>query len=85
MNISKRDQRILHALAQGGLIKPVRDDTGRIVEVDCVTREGWRLSDCTFEAFRRLKRRRLIGSRNGGPYRISDLGIRSVRAQADNR
>ncbi len=85
MNISKRDQRILHALAQGGLIRPVRDDAGRIVDVDCVNRDGWHLSNCTFEAFRHLKRRRLIHSRNGGPYRISDLGIRSVRAQLDNR
>lgn len=85
MNISKTEQRILHVLAQGGAIKPVRDERRRIVDVDCVTREGWRLYDCKLELFHRLKRRRLIRSRNGGPYRISDLGVRTVRAQLDNR
>jgi len=84
VNISKLEQRVLHVLAQGAFIRHTRD--GRdIVAVDCFTRDGHRLADCTLELFRRLRRRGLIVSRDGGPYRISALGISAVRAQADNR
>lgn len=85
MNISRTEQRVLHALAQGGLIRLVRDDDGCILDVDCFNRDGFRLADCTPAVFARLKRRRLIASRNGGPYRISRFGIDCVRAQLDNR
>ncbi len=86
MNISKYEQRVLHALAQGGRIVHRRDaETGKIVEVDCFTREGWRLSDCRMGVFKRLKRRRLIGSQSGAPYRITRAGLAAVRAQLDNR
>jgi hypothetical protein len=43
------------------------------------------LSDCTLDVFARLRRRRLIMSRRGSPYRISHLGRVSVRPQLDNR
>jgi uncharacterized protein YjhX (UPF0386 family) len=84
VNISKLEQRVLHVLAQGGLIKHVRSD-GRIVEVDCFNRDGHRLADLTLDLFKKLKRRGLIASINGAPYRITRFGIESVRAQADNR
>ncbi len=84
MNISKLEQRVLHTLAQGGMIRHDRDDAGRITSVLCITRDGMILSDCTLALFQRLRRRRLIGSARGAPYRISDLGRRSVRAQPDN-
>ena len=85
MNISKAEQRTLHVLARGGAILVKKNDAGKITEVNCVTREGWTLADCTFGVFRRLKRRRLVSSSNSGPYRITLLGRRSVRAQLDNR
>ena len=85
MNISKYEQRVLHALAQGGRIVHRRDYLGHIVAVDCFTRDGHVLSDCTLALFRRLRRRGLIGSIAGGPYRATRLGRMSVRAQLDNR
>ena len=85
MNISKHEQRTLHALAQGGLINHMKDDRGDIIAVDCITRDGYRLGDCTLPVFQRLKRRRLIASSNRGPYRITSLGLGVVRAQANNR
>jgi uncharacterized protein YjhX (UPF0386 family) len=85
LNISKYEQRVLHALAQGGRIVHRRDDTGHIVAADCFTRDGFVLSDCTLALFRKLKRRGLIASLDGQPYRISRLGLASVRAQLDNR
>jgi len=85
MNISKHEQRVLHALAQGGRILYERAPNGRVTEVTCVTRDGLILSNCTLEVFRRLKRKRLVESRMSCPYRISERGRRSVRPQADNR
>lgn len=85
MNISRHEQRVLHELARGGQIRHLRDTTGKITEVLCVTHDGNILSDCTLALFQRLRRRGLIRSSNGAPYRISPLGISSVRAQANNR
>ncbi|HEY2660132.1 MAG TPA: YjhX family toxin [Caulobacteraceae bacterium] len=85
MNISKSEQRTLHALAQGGRILIVRDDRGALTDAECVTREGWRLTDCSLVVFQKLRRRRLVMSRNSGPYRITREGLLCLRAQADNR
>ena len=85
MNVSKYEQRVLHALAQGGYVRHFKNGKGDIVEVDCVTRDGWRLADCTLPVFRRLRKRGLISSRGGAPYRITRFGIEVVRAQLDNR
>jgi len=75
---------VLHCLAQGGRIQHIWNDS-RIVEVDCFNRDGHRLADCSLGLFRKLKKRGLIESRGGAPYRISRLGLASVRAQLDNR
>jgi uncharacterized protein len=85
VNISKHEQRTLHALAQGGRINHHKDDRGDIIAVDCITRDGWKLADCTLGVFRRLRRRRFIRSESGGPYRITRDGLAAVRAQLDNR
>ena len=85
MNISKAEQRTLHALARGGAILVEKDEKGKIIAVNCSTREGWTLEDCTLSVFTRLRRRRMIASANGGPYRATQLGRQSVRAQLDNR
>ena len=84
MNISKAEQRTLHALACGGAILVEKNGKGKIIEIICMTREGWRLDDCTLGVFKKLKHRRLIASSNGRPYHITRLGRVSVRAQPDN-
>lgn len=85
MNVSRMEQRVLHVLAQGGHIRHHRAEDGRVVAVDCFNREGHRLADCTLDTFHRLRRRRLISSSGGGPYRISRSGRAAVRPQPDNR
>ena len=85
MNISRDQQRVLHALAQGAIIRSQRDHTGKIAEIECVTREGWLLSNCTMAVFRALKRKGLIASQNSQPYRITRRGLSAVRPQVDNR
>ena len=85
MNLSKSEQRVLHALAQGGAIRHRRDDHGRLVEALCLTREGFVLANTGLPLFNRLRRRGFIASRGGAPYRITQAGLHAVRAQLDNR
>jgi len=85
MNISRNEQRALHVLALGGRILHERSAGSRIISVTCVTREGMILVDCDLSVFHRLRRKRLIESRSGGPYRITKRGLICVRAQLDNR
>ena len=85
MKISKREQRVLHALAQGGAIKHEGGAKDQIIAVLCVTRKGLILTDCDLALFQRLRQRGLISSVNGQPYRITFLGQSSVRAQMDDR
>ena len=75
---------MLHVLALGGRIDHSRNST-KIDEIHCVTRDGLILSDCTLPVFQRLRRKRLIASSGGGPYRITRLGRLSVRAQDRRR
>jgi len=84
MNISKTEQRVLHALAQGGLIRHERDGD-RITLAECFTRDGHLLADCSLPIFNRLRQRGFIASSGGRPYRITRQGLHAVRAQLDNR
>jgi len=69
VNISKYEQRVLHALAQGGAIHHRRDTQGRIVEAICFTREGHVLADGSLPVFRSSSGAGLssarVGSRTG--------------------
>jgi len=85
LNISKHEQRVLHVLALGGAIHFDRGQNGKIRDITCFTRDGHVLTDCTLPVFLRLKKRRLIRSAQGQPYRVSRRGIEAVRAQFDQR
>ena len=85
MNISKYEQRVLHVLAQGGAIHVQRLANGKVGDIACMTRDGHKLSDCTYAVFDRLRKWKLIRSMNGRPYRITRRGLGAVRAQLDNR
>lgn len=85
MDISRREQRILHLLAQGGRIIIEKDQSGRIEKLECFTRDGWLFPGIDLQLFRKLKRRKSIASASGGPYRITRRGLALVRARPDNR
>lgn len=85
MDISREEQRVLHALAQGGTIAARKDNGGRIVAVECLTREGWLMTGCDMRTFAKLRRKRAILSEGGRPYRITRRGLELVRSQVDNR
>lgn len=84
MDISRAEQRILHLLAQGGHIEIVKQNK-QLIRTDCITRDGWLYAGLDPELFRKLKRRRTIASKDGGPYRITRRGLELVRSQLDNR
>ncbi|MEM7479242.1 MAG: YjhX family toxin [Planctomycetota bacterium] len=85
MNISKHEQRVLHVLALGGSIHHERHANGKVHDVTCYTRDGHVLTDCALSIFQRLLKGGFIHSKNGRPYRASALGVRSVRAQMNQR
>lgn len=74
MNISRNQQPVLHVPALGGRILHKRGEGNKITPITCVTQEGMILADCDLAIFNRLRRKRLIESRSGSPYRISTLG-----------
>ncbi|MEO6013625.1 MAG: YjhX family toxin [Devosia sp.] len=85
MDISRDEQRVLHALAQGGLIKPLKTSNGRIAGLELFNRDGWRMPVIDLLLFRKLQRKKAIASREGQPYRITRRGLELVRSEVDNR
>ena len=85
MDISKDEQRVLHALAKGGRINAAKTSSGRVTDVELITREGWAMPGLTIPVFRKLKAKRALKSQQGGPYRITRRGLELVRSQLDNR
>ncbi|WP_174801841.1 YjhX family toxin [Martelella limonii] len=85
MDISREEQRILHLLAQGGRIELIRNEARKIERAACYTRDGWFYPGVSLTLFRKLKAKRAIRSRNGGPYMVTRRGLELVRSQLDNR
>ena len=85
LDISRDEQRVLHALAQGGNIVALKDGRGRITGIECYNREGWRMTQVTRTHFNKLRRKKAIASQEGRPYRITRRGLELVRSEVDNR
>jgi len=85
MDISKNEQRILHILAQGGHIRALKNERGKIVDVQCYNRDGWLLNGCPLWLFQKLRHRKAIRSQSSRPYQITRRGLELVRAEFDNR
>ena len=85
MDISRDEQRVLHALAQGGRIALIRNDAGKTTGLEFFNRDGWLLHHCSLTLFKKLKAKKAIKSSNGQPYRITRRGLELVRSEVDNR
>ncbi|MCS6758971.1 MAG: YjhX family toxin [Candidatus Devosia euplotis] len=85
MDISIDEQRVLHALAQGGCIALIRNDARKTTGLQFFNREGWLTSNCTLLLFKKLKAKKAVKSTSGQPYRITRRGLELVRSQTDNR
>lgn len=72
-------------LAQGGMIKPLKDHKGRIATLELYNRDGWRIPMMEMLLFKKLKRKKAIASQGGQPYRITRRGLELVRSEFDNQ
>ena len=85
MDISRDEQRVLHALAQGGRIALLKNDAGKVTGLEFFNRDGWLMNNCSLLLFKKLKAKKAIRSQNGGPYCITKRGLELVRSEYDNR
>jgi uncharacterized protein YjhX (UPF0386 family) len=85
MDISRDEQRVLHALAQGGRIALLKNEAGKVTGLEFFNREGWLMSNCSLVLFKKLKAKKAIKSSGGQPYRITRRGLELVRSEYDNR
>ena len=85
MDISRDEQRVLHALAQGGRIAALKNQAGKITGLEFFNRDGWLMNGCSLVLFKKLKAKKAIASADGKPYRITRRGLELVRSEASNR
>ncbi|UXN72838.1 YjhX family toxin [Devosia sp. A8/3-2] len=85
MDISKPEQRVLHALAQGGRIALLHDESGKVTDLEFYNHDGWLMTNCTMALFKKLKAKKAIKSSGGKPYRITKRGLELVRSEVTNR
>jgi uncharacterized protein YjhX (UPF0386 family) len=85
MDISRDEQRVLHALAQGGRIALLKTATGKVTGLEFFNRDGWLMSNCSLVLFKKLKAKKAISSQDGRPYRITRRGLELVRSEVNNR
>ena len=85
MDISRNEQRVLHALAQGGCIAAIKDERGKIAALEFYNRDGWLVGGLTPLIFGKLRSKKAIRSQGGQPYRLTRRGLELVRSQLDNR
>lgn len=85
MDISRDEQRVLHALAQGGRIALLSNEAGKVTGLEFFNRDGWLMSNCSLVLFKKLKAKKAIKSSGGRPYRITKRGLELVRSEYDNR
>lgn len=76
---------MLHVLAQGGNITPLKNNKGRIAGLELYNRDGWRMPIIDMLLFKKLQRKKAIASQNSEPYRITRRGLELVRSEYDNR
>ena len=76
---------MLHALAQGGRIALLRNETGKVTGLEFFNREGWLMNNCSLLLFKKLKAKKAIKSSGGRPYQITRRGLELVRSEYDNR
>lgn len=77
MNISKIERRALEMLSFGGCIA-VEKEGKQVHEAYFINREGWFLDGYGLREFDQLRRKKLIASQAGGPYRITRTGVQAL-------
>ena len=78
MNISRNERKALEMPSFGGRVVVEKDAGKRLVSADFISRDGWFLDGFGVTEFENLRRKKLIASRNGGPYTITRTGVAAL-------
>ena len=81
-NEGLRHTLVIHTRNQGAAFGFLRDSAIRLPFLITVSIVA---ALVVLAVFRKLRKRRLIRSENGAPYRVTREGLAAVRAQLDNR